>query len=78
MKIRNRRHYPVTIEDAETGDAYEVAASPGVVDVPPALGERLLEQEDNWSPVSKPKASKAKDEPEPPADDTPAEPVEEG
>lgn len=67
-KIRNKRPYAVEIVDnADDGKVYECAARPGVVDVPPSLAASLLEQEENWSRVGKPKP----DDPEPDEEPTP-------
>lgn len=47
MKIRNERSFAVEVD--HEGETFECAARPGVVDVPDALGESLLLQEDSWS-----------------------------
>ena len=51
MNVRNRRSYAVTIDDPDSGESYECAARPGVVEVPDALGKSLLKQEDAWASV---------------------------
>ena len=63
MRVRNKRPYPVVIEDAASGASYECAARPGVVEVPDVLGKRLLKQEDAWDVAEDdaPKASAKKE-----------------
>ena len=63
MLVRNKRSYAVEIVDSDTDTVYECAARPGTVEVPDALGKRLLKQEDAWgSAEDDTKSSKKKED----------------
>lgn len=59
MKIRNKRSYAVEID--HEGETFECAAR-GTVEVPDALGKRLLKQEDAWGAADDEKPSKTEKE----------------
>lgn len=62
---RNLRPFAVEVVDPDTGDVYECAARPGVVELPDKLAKSLDKQPDAWGDPDadeKPKRGRAADE----------------